>query len=95
MEKVKPWIIFTLKDSGAYSRWSDTMSREYRKMLNDIRKNHRTLLDKYGATNPAEFFAVATETFFEKSIQMQKKMPETYDVLRSFYNLDPAKWLKR
>ncbi len=85
----------TLKESAAYSIWSDNMSREYRKMLEDIEKDHKTVLDRYGATNPAEFFAVATETFFEKSIQMQKKMPEIYDVLRSFYKLDPAKWLKK
>ncbi len=46
-------------------------------------------MSKYGATNPAEFFAVATETFFEKPRQMKKKHPELYDELRNHYKFDP------
>ena len=42
-------------------------------------------MDSYGATNPAEFFAVATETFFEKPVQMHKKHPELYEELKHFY----------
>ena len=48
------------------------------------------MLDTYGATNAAEFFAVATECFFEKSRQLQKKHPALYDVLRDYYHQDPA-----
>jgi Mlc titration factor MtfA (ptsG expression regulator) len=50
---------------------------------------------KYGATNPAEFFAVASETFFEKPKQMQKRHPELYDELRDYYKLDPLEWITR
>jgi len=83
----------TLDDGAAYSTWADIMGKEYTKMLKEVQKRHKTLLDAYGATNPAEFFAVATETFFEKSEQMQKKMPETYSILSNFYKLDPASWM--
>jgi Mlc titration factor MtfA (ptsG expression regulator) len=50
-------------------------------------------MNKYGATNPAEFFAVASETFFEKARQMKKKHPELYDELRDYYKLDPVEWV--
>ena len=50
-------------------------------------------MNKYGATNPAEFFAVATETFFEKPKKMQKKHPNLYNELKDYYKLDPLDWL--
>jgi len=52
-----------------------------------------TVLDYYGATNKAEFFAVATETFFEQPIQLRQQQPELYDALRVFYGQDPAQRL--
>ncbi|HEX9610635.1 MAG TPA: zinc-dependent peptidase, partial [Gemmatimonadales bacterium] len=50
----------------------------------------RSVLDHYGAKNKAEFFAVATETFFEQPEQLQQRHPELYDELRRFYGQDPA-----
>ena len=58
------------------------------------KKHRRSILNKYGATNPAEFFAVATETFFEKPKQMKKKHQELYEELRNYYKLDPAEWMQ-
>ena len=49
-------------------------------------------MDYYGATNPAEFFAVATETFFEKPAQMNKKHPELFAELKKYYRVDPTHW---
>ena len=49
-------------------------------------------MDHYGATNPAEFFAVATETFFEKPRRMAKHHSELFEVLRSYYRIDPREW---
>jgi len=51
-------------------------------------------MDNYGATNPAEFFAVATETFFEKPRQLKKKEPDLYAELKDFYKVDPIEWLQ-
>ena len=53
-------------------------------------RHHRTLIDRYGATSPAEFFAVVTETFFEKPRQLRSKYPELYLQLQQFYRQDPA-----
>ena len=49
------------------------------------------MLDEYGATNPAEFFAVATECFFEKPVQLKKKHPELYEELKEYYRQDPER----
>lgn len=50
------------------------------------------VLDPYGATSPAEFFAVATETFFECAPALREEHPALYAELRQFYGLDPATW---
>ena len=52
----------------------------------------KTVLDPYGATNPAEFFAVGTETFFEKGKQLRERYPALYDRFREYYGLNPAEW---
>jgi Mlc titration factor MtfA (ptsG expression regulator) len=44
----------------------------------------------YGATNPGEFFAVATEVFFEQPHELRYAEPALYDVLSRFYRQDPA-----
>jgi hypothetical protein len=49
-------------------------------------------MDAYGAVNPAEFFAVASETFFEKPRQLKMKHAELYDELQQFYQVDPLEW---
>jgi Mlc titration factor MtfA (ptsG expression regulator) len=49
-------------------------------------------MDDYAATNPAEFFAVATEAFFEKPRQLKEHRPELYAELSKYYNLDPSRW---
>ncbi len=49
-------------------------------------------LDTYGAENEAEFFAVATESFFERGAYLRTHQPELYEVLVGYYNLDPATW---
>ncbi|MEN8142867.1 MAG: M90 family metallopeptidase [Thermodesulfobacteriota bacterium] len=79
---------------SAYSAWSRVFSREYELLLHRTRKGKKSVMDKYGATNPAEFFAVATETFFEKPRQMQKRHPELYRELQGFYKVSPIEWDK-
>ena len=55
----------------------------------------RPPLDPYGATNPAEFFAVATEAFFDASMDLELQEPELYTVMREFYRQDPAARARR
>lgn len=81
-----------LDKPSSYVTWARVLSREYRK-LNEYRaRGESTVMDYYGAKNPAEFFAVATETFFEKSQQMKSQHPELYEQLRNYYKVDPSEW---
>jgi Mlc titration factor MtfA (ptsG expression regulator) len=73
-----------------YVAWARVLGAEYEQLRADARRGRKSVLDKYGATEPAEFFAVATECFFEKPEQLRKKHPELYDELREFYRQDPA-----
>lgn len=82
-----------LDQSTNYYTWGQVLSEEYKELVEKTMKHKRSVIDKYGATNPAEFFAVATETFFEKPEQMKNKHPELYEELRSYYHLNPEEWL--
>lgn len=53
---------------------------------------HEGVLDPYGAEDPAEFFAVATEAFFEDSARLRERHGELYGLLAEFYGLNPAAW---
>jgi Mlc titration factor MtfA (ptsG expression regulator) len=68
------------------------MNREYRQLRRSARRRGDTLLDPYGATGPAEFFAVATECFFDAPVPMRADLPELYELFRAYYRQDPAAW---
>ena len=79
-----------LRDAAQIEVWSRVMSAEYQSLVERTAAGEPTLLDAYGATDAAEFFAVATECFFELPRQMQEEHPELYAVLRGYYKQDPA-----
>jgi len=81
-----------LEGRSAYSTWARVFSREFERLQAKARKRRRSVLDAYGATNAAEFFAVATECFFEKPRQLQRKHPELYEELRDYYKVHPVEW---
>ena len=62
----------------------------YQDLLNHLKHHHKSDIDVYGATNPAEFFAVVTEYFFEMPSQLKKRHPELYEQIKNFYILDTA-----
>ena len=78
-----------LASRSAYSAWGQVFSKEYELLRMKTAKGRKSVMDSYGATNPAEFFAVATETFFEKPGQLKSKHPELYEELYSFYRVNP------
>ncbi len=73
-----------------YLSWARVMSREFEALRAAYKAGTPTVLDTYGATNPAEFFAVATEAFFERPAALRAKQPELYRELARFYHQDPA-----
>lgn len=76
-----------------YPIWSQVMSAAYQQLCQDVQQGKKTVMDSYGTTNPGEFFAVATETFFEKPYQLQKWHSALYELLQSYYQLDPVQWV--
>ena len=80
----------TLPRSSMYSAWTRILGREYRALKNDVAAGRKTVLDSYAATSPAEFFAVATECFFEVPLLLKTKHPELYAELKLYYKQDPA-----
>jgi Mlc titration factor MtfA (ptsG expression regulator) len=82
-----------LTGSGSYREWSSVFSKAYDKFTRKLDRGKRTVIDGYGATNPAEFFAVATETFYEKPEQLNEQYPEVYQQLKNYYRVDPLEWI--
>jgi len=71
---------------GDYQPWAHILSGRYE----ELRANPDDhVLRAYGAQNPAEFFAVATETFFEKPVALAREAPDLYRALQAFYKVDP------
>jgi len=81
-----------LETRGCYHQWANTMKPEFDTLVKRSQKNKRSVMDDYGAENPAEFFAVATETFYEKPNQLKKKHPELYTLFTKYYGVNPLEW---
>jgi MtfA peptidase len=76
----------------ALADWHRVLEREYEALCAAVDRGEPTLIDPYGAEEPAEFFAVATETFFERPQDFERQHAALYASLRNFYGLDPARW---
>lgn len=74
-------------DRDAFTRWVDVFTEEYTKLRAGTAGH---LVSSYGGVNPGEFFAVVTEVFFDRPIQMRTEKPALYEVLAGFYRQDPA-----
>ena len=82
----------TLPDRGMYGPWARVLGREYTALVAALERGRATTIDAYGATNPAEFFAVVTEAFFERPRWLRERHAELYAQLQDFYRQDPAEW---
>jgi len=72
--------------------WAKVMTADYLQLCDQVERRHKTIINSYGATNPAEFFAVVTETFFEKPKQLYQQHSSLYELLQRYYRLDPRQW---
>lgn len=80
-----------LCDRAEVREWVQICSREYLRLQRDSERGKESFLDDYGATNEAEFFAVATEQFFDRPRALIKESPDLYNVLKEYYRQDPVK----
>lgn len=82
-----------LKNRSSYIAWARALQKDYEKLRRAAARRQPTFLNQYGATNPAEFFAVVTEFFFEKPAELKEIHQELYDELKQFYHQDPVRYL--
>lgn len=81
-----------LSSSSAYKHWAHVLTKEYQLRQQKLLDNKKDVIDSYGASSPAEFFAVVTETFFERPKKLQQLHPELYKEFERYYMLDPTEW---
>lgn len=81
-----------LHEVGHYREWANVLGREYEQFADRVSRRKNKVIDEYGLTSPPEFFAVATESFFEKASSMKRKLPDLYEQLKRYYRVDPASW---
>lgn len=81
-----------LHPSQSAGEWARVMQNAYDHLRADLAKGDRPVIDAYGASSPAEFFAVATEHFFEQPEKMRHALPALFQELREYFNVDPSDW---
>jgi Mlc titration factor MtfA (ptsG expression regulator) len=74
------------------ARWAKVMGDEFARLRQRAASGQPSPLSDYGATDPAEFFAVASEAFFEQPRQLAEGHPALYAELSGFYRLNPLSW---
>lgn len=77
----------TIESAEFADRWVRVMKENYERLRNQCQNGVRSLLDCYGATNHAEFFAVASEVFFEEPEDLEIEWPELFEILCEYYRL--------
>jgi len=81
-----------LGSAERYRRWSETLARDFELLRRETYWGQRDVLDPYGASSPAEFFAVATESFFEQPHALAARHPELYAEFQRYFRVDPRDW---
>lgn len=75
-----------------YAHWSQVMADAFARLRAQLARGLPTVLDAYAATDPAEFFAVACEVFFEQPARLKMQEPALYAQLTAYFTVDPASW---
>lgn len=84
-----------LSETRGPAGWHATLAREQAALQEALERGEETLIDPYGADDPAEFLCVATEAFLEAPVEFAKRHPALYAELSRLYGLDPAAWPAR
>lgn len=79
-----------LRPGMSRTAWARTFGEAYAGFCDAVDAGEDTVLDPYASEDPGEFFAVASEVFFENPVGLRSAMPEIYRQLSQFYGLDPA-----
>ncbi len=82
-----------MRDRSQFTPWITNVGKEFDKFTRRIARGRTDVMDSYGATNTAEFFAVATETFFEKPYQLYRKHSSLFKEMQDYFMVDPREWV--
>jgi hypothetical protein len=82
-----------LGSTEEYQHWATVLTSEFEALRRAAFNGDPSLINYYGATAPAEFFAVVTEVFFEQPKQLEAQHPALFKELKSYYRVDPSDWL--
>ena len=75
-----------------YAHWSQVMAEAFARLRSQLARGIPGVLAPYAATDPAEFFAVACEVFFEQPARLKQQEPALYSQLQTYFTVDPASW---
>jgi Mlc titration factor MtfA (ptsG expression regulator) len=75
------------------AEWAAALGDEFESLLDTVDGGGCTFLDPYAAEDEAEFFAVASEDFIDRPVELRDAHPRLYALLMEFYGMDPASWL--
>lgn len=81
-----------LENRRALSEWADVFTSAFERLRSSISDFLPNEIDSYGATNPAEFFAVVTEAFFFRPTALRNQHPDLFEQMRLFFRQDPSEW---
>ena len=81
-----------LGSAASYKRWARVLTAEFEALQRAAYQGDETLLDYYGATEPAEFFAVVTEVFFERPQELAQRHPALFEQLQGYFRVNPGEW---
>lgn len=81
-----------LHSKGAYAAWAQAFTDEFHSLQRAAATGNPSVFDYYGASDPAEFFAVATETFYERPHSLAQHHPDLFRQLSDYYQVDPRQW---
>jgi Mlc titration factor MtfA (ptsG expression regulator) len=79
-----------LPSRAARERWTEVFDAAFDRFCSDVESGKDTLLDPYAAEHEAEFFAVASEAFFESPNALRREFPALYELFSNFYKQNPA-----
>lgn len=82
-----------LADADMAEAWYQAFSAAFTRL--STQTDEQGLIDPYGATHPAEFFAVVTEVFFEQPHALAHEEPDVFALLQAYYRVDPRRWHPR
>jgi MtfA peptidase len=82
-----------LPDTIDENSWKGSMKAEFERARQYVEQGYRVLINDYGLSSESEFFAVASEYFFQCPSELREFHPQVYRLLDQFYQIDPASWI--